>query len=170
MYPVYRFNRYIVECKVSTLTYGNIHMKWFNRYIVECKGYCFSGFTAFPLPDLIDTLWNVKVSYVDFRLSAVPRFNRYIVECKGGWVFIETFWRFDLIDTLWNVKVYRRRDAIYHFQDLIDTLWNVKDCDCERNGFLGYRFNRYIVECKALAFATSIHAFVDLIDTLWNVK
>ena len=55
--------------------------------------------------------------------------------------------------------------------DLIDTLWNVKK-KTRRDEFLEhYRFNRYIVECKAEATAILNGAVTgDLIDTLWNVK
>ena len=53
----------------------------FNRYIVECKGrYGFD--IALMSPDLIDTLWNVKVGLLHIGYPA----------------------GFDLIDTLWNVK------------------------------------------------------------------
>ena len=34
------------------------------------------------VPDLIDTLWNVKKHEVGFFSLRVTRFNRYIVECK----------------------------------------------------------------------------------------
>ena len=55
----FRFNRYIVECKVTYKIKVNTIKFWFNRYIVECKG----------------------GRRVHFRAAGV-RFNRYIVECK----------------------------------------------------------------------------------------
>ena len=33
--------------------------------------------------DLIDTLWNVKLTVDESALTDWLRFNRYIVECKG---------------------------------------------------------------------------------------
>ena len=34
----YRFNRYIVECKVVNMAIAQLNSARFNRYIVECKG------------------------------------------------------------------------------------------------------------------------------------
>ena len=76
--------------------------------------------------DLIDTLWNVKI-------SADRNTGRY---------------RQDLIDTLWNVKFDLVLKFLQYHDDLIDTLWNVKfnvQCYVESERA---RFNRYIVECK----------------------
>ena len=41
------------------------------------------GFT-FNALDLIDTLWNVKTSGTDIDRLINERFNRYIVECKAA--------------------------------------------------------------------------------------
>ena len=78
---VFRFNRYIVECKVRFL------LKALTRTM-----------------DLIDTLWNVKVAEAPDAVVAPFRFNRYIVECKAAENRPRVFPLLDLIDTLWNVK------------------------------------------------------------------
>ena len=79
------------------------------------------------------------------------------------------------------------------FVDLIDTLWNVKLYQAKRLASYNNRFNRYIVECKAIRTTNvtagrcrfnryiveckdgrlkrhNIKFRLDLIDTLWNVK
>ena len=58
--PLWRFNRYIVECKVVNTLVSQGRKIGFNRYIVECKVKS-RGNGARDLGDLIDTLWNVKV-------------------------------------------------------------------------------------------------------------
>ena len=57
---VFRFNRYIVECKGFNTGDLVPFYLGFNRYIVECKG--------------------GSINEVAIRQQ---RFNRYIVECKG---------------------------------------------------------------------------------------
>ena len=56
------------------------------------------------VPDLIDTLWNVKALGAAAALAGLSRFNRYIVECKDKISCRIHFAAVDLIDTLWNVK------------------------------------------------------------------
>ena len=77
MFPISRFNRYIVECKSPHDTGEGGNDKGFNRYIVECK-----------FSDIVGA---------DFCEKG---FNRYIVECKS---FQSCFPRYlenpDLIDT-----------------------------------------------------------------------
>ena len=75
--------------------------------------------------DLIDTLWNVKKKSGKYAKSWT-RFNRYIVECKGVHHMQSVRRKRDLIDTLWNVKLVPY--AVYYEDDT--------------------GFNRYIVECK----------------------
>ena len=72
----YRFNRYIVECKLRQSLDLYLPVCRFNRYIVECKSV--EG----------DSL---KFSWLGF--------NRYIVECKYYTVLTQTHTLFDLIDT-----------------------------------------------------------------------
>ena len=76
-----RFNRYIVECKGWTVCTNGWRALRFNRYIVECKGLRQVCFWA-QFVDLIDTLWNVKVTTSGDSVHESYRFNRYIVECK----------------------------------------------------------------------------------------
>ena len=96
-----------------------------NRNIVECKerlrkiGY-------YGNIVLIETLWNVKISYQHYRLEShsvlietlwnvkyntvppCPEFvfciNRNIVECKGRKQKEKSRMKIVLIETLWNVK------------------------------------------------------------------
>ena len=56
------------------------------------------------IPDLIETLWNVKDMSCRTRSPESRGFNRDIVECKGGCVGERVASDFDLIETLWNVK------------------------------------------------------------------
>ena len=56
------------------------------------------------LPDLIETLWNVKSFVTPTLFFAVP----------------------DLIETLWNVKTLSNVATTSSSKDLIETLWNVK--------------------------------------------
>ena len=53
----------------------------FNRNIVECKGEG-QGAVRQMDADLIETLWNVKLSPPALRPAARAGFNRNIVECK----------------------------------------------------------------------------------------
>ena len=100
--------------------------KGFNRYIVECKGKKRAPRPLSSWQDLIDTLWNVKV-------STSIKFE------KGSIDLIDTLWnvksryqnqynhpQIDLIDTLWNVKYKETSLGDTLYTDLIDTLWNVK--------------------------------------------
>ena len=83
---------------------------------------------AIALPDLIDTLWNVKT----ISIFLFPGCDR------------------DLIDTLWNVKV--------TFPRMPQTLrkgFNRYIVECKGKTKRGMaeaasRFNRYIVECKEM--------------------
>ncbi len=59
-FPLFRFNRYIVECKASFISGRPAIDVRFNRYIVECK-----------------------VDFREFDTQVFKGFNRYIVECKG---------------------------------------------------------------------------------------
>ena len=59
----------------------------------------------------------------------------------------------DLIDTLWNVKAVAVPQLPAVAADLIDTLWNVKNIIVYCRNIHDVRFNRYIVECKGIAFA-----------------
>ncbi len=59
-FPLFRFNRYIVECKVEKYARGINSGKRFNRYIVECKAAAMTSVATTHI-DLIDTLWNVKL-------------------------------------------------------------------------------------------------------------
>ena len=71
---------------------------------MECKGRRNISISPFPVPDLIETLWNVKY------FSAIGR----------------AISSSDLIETLWNVKAPVAADAPPDVPDLIETLWNVK--------------------------------------------
>ena len=53
----------------------------FNRDIVECKDKSKGG-TTYNRYDLIETLWNVKMSTIKLFSNAKSGFNRDIVECK----------------------------------------------------------------------------------------
>ena len=53
----------------------------FNRNIVECKVSCLHFLIAL-LCDLIETLWNVKFFLIRAVRTSALRFNRDIVECK----------------------------------------------------------------------------------------
>ena len=53
----------------------------FNRDIVECKELS-SRICMYSVRDLIETLWNVKSTYVLIFLYPACGFNRDIVECK----------------------------------------------------------------------------------------
>ena len=55
--------------------------------------------------DLIETLWNVKIT-------------NSATESSSG---------IDLIETLWNVKQFRKLEDVPEEGDLIETLWNVKE-------------------------------------------
>ena len=59
---VTRFNRYIVECKARDRDKIGNNETRFNRYIVECKADTRRTITVTTGLDLIDTLWNVKMS------------------------------------------------------------------------------------------------------------
>ena len=80
---IMRFNRYIVECKVRDNLVGFLRPIGFNRYIVECKDENIQH-DENRVPDLIDTLWNVKDGRCQSAQVRRGRFNRYIVECKDG--------------------------------------------------------------------------------------
>ena len=71
-FPLFGFNRYIVECKAAAPGEQEEEHHRFNRYIVECK-VKENIDTESPLGDLIDTLWNVKRrgSRSRFRMSAI---------------------------------------------------------------------------------------------------
>ena len=56
--------------------------------------------------------------------------------------------RMELIDILWNVNKLNTKDIDTKIFELIDTLWNVNvEYDPIDTG-IGYRINRYIMECK----------------------
>ena len=113
-----------MECKVICDVIEAVKEKRFNRYIVECKGPYSLGQVQ-RNEDLIDTLWNVKLSIFIASRSFIP-FNRYIVECKGENINKIAIRQQDLIDTLWNVKLNQEKMVLGTLGDLIDTLWNVK--------------------------------------------
>ena len=78
-------------------------------------------------PDLIETLWNVKMMIFQISSQCIQGFNRNIVECKVMPEMVSRCLMMDLIETLWNVKL----EVLIPF---------IKS---------GIGFNRNIVECKA---------------------
>ena len=75
---------------------------------MECKALMKRMFFFLFMPDLIETLWNVK-----------------------SFVFLKIFRKLlDLIETLWNVKDDWPPVTSRDHKDLIETLWNVKYHPC----------------------------------------
>ena len=102
---------------------------------MECKGTYLRQIQD-ALPDLIDTLWNVKFHRLRKAVSGRRRFNRYIVECKEG--------------AIW-------------FRDRLSSRFNryIVECKAWNRNKIGNnetRFNRYIVECKVIVRAICISA------------
>ena len=62
----YRFNRNIVECKVEFITNLEIARLSFNRNIVECKGENMVLSRSRVFLVLIETLWNVKTTSIEY--------------------------------------------------------------------------------------------------------
>ena len=77
--------------------------------------------------ELIDTLWNVNISFICLSGIRDLRINRYIMECKYSWEPDGNSNKRELIDTLWNVNVTSGGNVTIDGQELIDTLWNVNE-------------------------------------------
>ena len=93
---------------------------------MECKGTYLRQIQD-ALPDLIDTLWNVKFHRLRKAVSGRRRFNRYIVECKEEH-YLEAFMLgvCGFNRYIVECKALSGRRLLACFFDLIDTLWNVK--------------------------------------------
>ena len=116
---------------------------------MECKAchslsLCISSFRV-----LIETLWNVKLSYIPLTRIPGLGINRNIVECKAGYRAIQHSCFLVLIETLWNVKScpvsYSKR------QPRINR--NIVECKVDilcLIFFFRVRINRNIVECKGI--------------------
>ena len=75
--------------------------------------------------ELIDTLWNVNLTFGISSFFTKLRINRYIMECKSPFLICLQTQKQELIDTLWNVNDYEVFNLTKKEQELIDTLWNV---------------------------------------------
>ena len=93
---------------------------------------------------------------------------------------------------MWNVKFLHHKLQLAQVRDLIETLWNVKlvvgwqshdeeirfnrdivECKAVSDAcavFSDSGFNRDIVECKGFSIEQNCRFLFDLIETLWNVK
>ena len=79
-----------------------------------------------PLPELIETLWNVNLTIVPSFGDSAGGINRNIVECK--YICPKSFVMpgiSELIETLWNVNNCSNMDNPREEPELIETLWNV---------------------------------------------
>ena len=65
---------------------------------------------------LIETLWNVKIVWFEYKNGYLDRINRNIVECKGGCAFLDLKTRTVLIETLWNVKAKENANNVYKYK------------------------------------------------------
>ena len=77
---------------------------------MECKDEAICAGVDEIVDDLIEPLWNVKVS------------SSYALASSG----------IDLIETLWNVKLFFCIIKSNSICDLIETLWNVKGLPCSQ--------------------------------------
>ena len=77
------------------------------------------------------------------------RFNRYMVECEFDKI-IGCFFKEEsvLIDTWWNVNLFWLLLKFRIHLVLIDTWWNVNFNPAKVAKYIGWGFNRYMVECE----------------------
>ena len=77
-----RINRNILECKCYNVFPDTYYLFRINRNILECKLKIGSAVAVTPVSVLIETYWNVNISFLISAIATAVCINRNILECK----------------------------------------------------------------------------------------
>ena len=144
---IYRLNRNILECKCKVKAHTLVNIFSLNRNILECK-YTPNTRRSSATGVLIETYWNVNMSWGAVGEIMEVSLNRNILECKFVITWGRRRWKVVLIETYWNVNIDSKLTTALYAAVLIETYWNVNPYRAGFDGQRPFRLNRNILECK----------------------